>query len=338
MNLFIDTRVRSLLAGGFGGLLGWILAEALLGSLMGKPLKTPVEMYGIDATLGAISGLSLGTALGLAGGLTSYGLRSRAWTTALISAMAGLLGGTIGLVIGEAIFQPLATIPFLGRSIGWGVFGAILGTAEGISRKSSKGLRNGMIGGAIGGAIGGVAFDLVGMVLISRNSNEMSRAVTLTVTGACIGVFIALIEGSLADGVLKIASGRQGGSEFYLDKPVLTIGRSEQCDVSLFSDPAILRRHATIRQEEGRHVLHGEPGAIVMLNRQRISRQALSSGDEMMIGNVRLIYRARKRKKGKPVGPKAAYQPQTPTRYCRSCHAPNRGDARTCVRCGRLVG
>jgi hypothetical protein len=268
MSLLNNARLRSLIAGGVGGFLSWMFVEALIAPRLLNPFMTSSELYAIDAMFGAVCGICIGAVLGGVGGVISYGMTPRAWIATAISAGAGLIGGAIGLIIGEAVYQPLKAIPFLGRGIGWAALRAVLGAAEGITRRSAKGFRNAALGGLIGGAIGGVVFDLVGYAAAGGNAGA-SRASALTILGACIGIFIVLVEIALADGILKVASGRQEGREFLLDKPLLTIGRDEQCDVALFSDPAILPRHATIRQDGGGYVLQAEPGAAVMVNKQQ---------------------------------------------------------------------
>ena len=350
MNLLNNARLRSLVAGGIGGFIGWLLTESLVMSPQSPFIS--LSMYASDAIFGALAGVAIGGVLGLAGGLISYGATQRAWITVAISAAAGLMGGALGLVLGEAIYQPLRGIPFLGRSLGWAAFGAILGAAEGITRRSAKGFRNAALGGLIGGALGGFAFDLMLMVM-PRDTGVASRAIDLTIVGACIGIFIVLMEKALADGLLKVVSGRQEGREFYLDKPVLTIGRDEQCDVPLFNDPTILPQHATIRQESGRYVLHAEPGAAVLVNKQPISQQALAHENEVIIGGTRLIYRSRKAMSAPSAAP--VYQPSAPiqppppplrqppqppvqpVRYCRNCNTPNRVEARFCAKCGKSI-
>ncbi len=360
MNLLNNARLRSFVAGGIGGFVGWLLVESLVMPRQ-NPFMSLSDLYASDALFGALAGVAIGGVLGLAGGLISYGATRRAWMTVAISAGAGLIGGALGLVLGEAIYQPLKGIPFLGRSLGWAAFGAVLGAAEGITRRSAKGFRNAALGGLIGGALGGFAFDLVGTAM-PHDTGVASRAIDLTIVGACIGIFIVLLEKALADGILKVVSGRQEGREFYLDKPVLTIGRAEQCDVPLFNDPAILPRHATVRQENGRYVLHAEPGAAVLVNKQPINQQVLVHENEIMIGGTRLIYRSRKALDApQPATPSyqpppyqvppptppyqpPAYQPPppppsaAPMRACPQCGTPNRVGARFCAKCGKNIG
>ncbi len=311
MNILNNARWRGAMAGGMGGFVGWIPVELLVAPML-KGVTSISQVYPIDALFGALSGLAIGLALGAAGGLVSYGFTRRAWTTASISAAAGLVGGAIGLMIGESVYQPLKMLCFVGRSLGWAAFGAVLGSAEGITRRSWIGLRNAALGGVIGGAIGGIAFDLVGIIGLMVGNDASSRAVALTILGACIGIWIVVMERALANGILKVVSGRQEGREFYLDKPLLTVGRDEHCDVALFGDPTVLPRHATIRQESDGYVLQAEAGASVQVNRQFISRQMLAHDNEVMIGNTRLVYRSRKAIAAQPVSPLVAPMPSTP--------------------------
>lgn len=288
-----DVRVRSAVAGGLGGFLGWMLVEPLVVPMLDQVTGVS-DLYPVDALFGAIAGMCLGLALGVAEGVI---LRSpaRAGRGALIGGLAGLLGGALGLVIGEAVYQPLQFLCFVGRSLGWGVFGVTLGLAEGITRRSWRGGRSAALGGAIGGTAGGFVFDLIAFTLgLITGSALLSRAAALTILGACIGLFIVTLERALADGWLKVVSGRFEGREFFLDKPLLSLGSDERADVALFGDPQIHRRHAAIRQEGGQYVIESSPGAPLSVNKQPVSRHTLRHGDNLVVGNTRLLYRSRK--------------------------------------------
>ncbi len=60
-----DPRLRSILAGGFGGLFGWYIAESILGA---------PKSFMATLAFGLFSGLGIGVCLGIAEGLV---LRSR---------------------------------------------------------------------------------------------------------------------------------------------------------------------------------------------------------------------------------------------------------------------
>jgi pSer/pThr/pTyr-binding forkhead associated (FHA) protein len=290
--LLNDHRILGAIAGGLGGAASWLLIEPIVAPQLAR-VTSVAELYPLDALFGALAGICIGAALGVAEGLV---VRSayRARRGGLIGALAGILGGAIGLVVGEIVYQPLKLLCFVGRSLGWAVFGAFLGTAEGITRRSWRGVRSAALGGIVGGAIGGFMFDLVGFVmLLMSGSDGLSRGVALTILGACIGLWIVLLERILAPARLKITSGQFEGREFVLDKPLLTLGSDERGDVAIFGDPQVAARHATLQHEGQGYILKAEPGQTFLVNKQPVSRHALQHEDELVIGQTRLIYRVK---------------------------------------------
>jgi pSer/pThr/pTyr-binding forkhead associated (FHA) protein len=303
-----DQRVRSAIAGGLGGAAGWLLVEPLVAPRL-QYVASVEDFYPIDALFGALAGICIGAALGIAEGVV---VRSayQARRGGLIGASAGIIGGAIGLVIGEMVYQPLKLCCFVGRSVGWAVFGAFLGAAEGITRRSWRGLRSAALGGTVGGAIGGFMFDLVGIfaVLLFR-SDALSRGVALIILGACIGLWIVIMERQLSPAILKVVSGRFEGREFFLDKPRLTIGSDERGDIALFGDPQIRGHHATLVRSGPGYVIEAAPAAAVLVNKQAVSRQSLLNEDEVILGNTRLIYRDRSGATGRTAAVAAAPAP-----------------------------
>ena len=308
-----DQRIRSAIAGGLGGLLSWILVELLVAPRL-QGLTNVADMYPVDALFGALAGVCIGAALGSAEGIL---MRSAYRTVrgALIGAAAGIIGGAIGLVLGEMVYQPLKLCCFVGRSLGWAVFGAFLGVAEGITRRSWPGLRSAALGGTIGGAIGGIAFDLVGVVtVLVFGSDALSRGVALVIMGACIGLWIVVMERRLSPATLKITSGQFEGREFYLDKPSLTLGSGERGDIAIFGDADIRSHHATLTHAGTGYLIEAVSGASVLVNKQPVSRQSLVNEDELLVGGTRLIYRdksgATTRTVSEPAAPEPAWPPQ----------------------------
>lgn len=295
MMLLQNRHLRSALAGGVGGFLGWLL---LIEPFVAPRLDGAQDFGAVlvlDAFFGAIVGLFIGAALGGA-----EGVADRAWGAArrgaLIGGLTGLVGGMIGVVIGELVYQPLAWLWFVGRALAWGVFGVILGASMGLIRRSWQGVRHGALGGLIGGAAGGFLFDLVAVVVVTLTGFDgLSRGVALTVLGACIGFWIAAVERALAPALLKVISGRQEGKEFLLDKPLLTLGSAERADIALYGDPAIRPQHALLRWQQEVFVIEVQPGAEVTVNGQPVSRQALQHEDQLVFGRTRCIFRQKAR-------------------------------------------
>ena len=287
-----NQRIRNALVGGLGGFIGWLLfSEPLWAPLMNRTAGGFGRLLVADALFGALFGLGLGLALGAAEGLFA---RSRYQTQrgGLIGALAGMVGGAIGLVVGELVYQPLAALGFVGRSIGWAVFGALLGIAQGLIRRSWLGVRSAFLGGLIGGTIGGFMFDLVGFTIgLLTGSAALSRGVALTILGACIGLWIALVERALAPALLKVVSGPLEGREFLLDKPTLVLGSDERNDIPIFGDPAIRQRHLTLRSAQNTYLAQAEPGAALAVNGQTAMQQTLRHEDQLLIGRTRFLFR-----------------------------------------------
>ncbi len=326
--------LRGAFGGAVGGLLAWILSEPVFAIFFHR-FSGLEEIFVFDAIWAAPIGLALGAVLGAAEGLS---LRSPilALRGAAIGAVIGMLGGSFGVVIAEWVFQQVQGIPFIGRGIGWGIFGFFLGLAEGARRWSRIGARNAALGGAMGGFIGGVLFDVVSRFTIALGS-IVSRGVALIVLGACIGILIAFVERVLAEAALWVIAGRQEGREIFLDKPRAVVGREETNDIYL-SDPGVETRHAEIRAE-GRGYVIVPTGGAVFVNRAPVSHHVLQADDEIQIGAARLRYRTRR--SGARVSPQYApppsYSPPAQFAACPNCGASNRASARFCARCGQRI-
>lgn len=177
------------------------------------------------------------------------------------------------------------------RVFGWLIFGALLGCSEGFRRKSGTALRNAAIGGAIGGAVGGLVFEIIARLLIPLGlSDAWCRGFGLIILGACIGLWIVIVERALT-AVLAVRSGRFEGREIFLDKREMRLGRNDILEIYLGYDAEVAPHHATLRQEGNQHVLVKEGGA-VLVNSSAIDRRALADGDSIEIGKTRLVYRS----------------------------------------------
>jgi hypothetical protein len=322
-----DLRLRGALAGAIGGAVGWLLVEITVAPRLDSVFDMG-QLLALDAVFGAI-GLALGAAEGII-----VGSRQRLARGAAIGAGAGLLGGMIGVVLGEMIYQPLQALPIVGRALGWGAFGAVIGLAEGITRRSWRGVRSAALGGAIGGVLGGVMFDLV------SGSGMASRAIALIILGACIGLFVVVVEKAMADGWLKVLTGRFEGRDFFLDKPRLTVGSDERCDVALFGDPQVQLQHALLTQVGDSYAIEPIGGAPVLVGGVATrGQQTLQHEDMLTVGATRLIYRLRKG--ATVVSPVPAVPPPSSppamTRTCPHCGGAVRPQSRFCGRCGRPV-
>jgi pSer/pThr/pTyr-binding forkhead associated (FHA) protein len=91
---------------------------------------------------------------------------------------------------------------------------------------------------------------------------------------------------------LIVRRGPAAGTKFVLDSDVVGVGRHQESDIFL-NDITVSRRHAEIRREEGMFFavdLGSLNGTYV--NRERVDKAELTSGDELQVGKFRLLFLA----------------------------------------------
>lgn len=112
---------------------------------------------------------------------------------------------------------------------------------------------------------------------------------------------------------------REGGSPIALDKPIMLIGRNQDCDISLQTSSKISRRHCCIVQCGDRYLLR-DLGSMngVRVNAQRVVEIELNPGDEVSVADVSFTFRVddgkiKKRERArKENGPGPAGDPASP--------------------------
>ncbi len=94
----------------------------------------------------------------------------------------------------------------------------------------------------------------------------------------------------IGTGVLVVHRGPGEGTEYHLEKPIISIGRSPDSDIFL-DDVTVSCRHAELRR--------GAPGWSVRdsgslngtyVNRRRVDDRLLQPGDELQIGKFRFAF------------------------------------------------
>ena len=268
--------------GAIGGLIGWQMSNFL-------GLSFITNLYLSEAVVGALIGFVIGLCIGVTEGLLTQNF-VQAIRAGLFSALLGLVAGAIGLPLSEYLFQAVGA-GFLGRALGWGVFGLLLGFAEGVVGKSQawKGMLGGLIGGAVGGALLESAPNWLG--------NPLSgKAAGLVLLGASVSAFISLIVVLLSRAWLEVASGKLKGTEFILDKfmkaggPAIAIGSSALKSEIVLPDPDIAPQHAMLTGDGMRFSLKDMSLAGTYINGKKIERTQLSNGQKIRMGNTEMIY------------------------------------------------
>ncbi len=84
----------------------------------------------------------------------------------------------------------------------------------------------------------------------------------------------------------------EGGSPISLDKPIMLIGRNQDCDISLQVSSKISRRHCCIVQCGERYLLR-DLGSMngVRVNAQRVVEAELKPGDAVAVADVEFTFR-----------------------------------------------
>jgi pSer/pThr/pTyr-binding forkhead associated (FHA) protein len=96
-----------------------------------------------------------------------------------------------------------------------------------------------------------------------------------------------------------------------LDKPILLIGRHEECDIQLESRK-VSRRHCCLAQVEDHLVVRDlESTNGIRINGKTVTEGRLEDGDELTIGNVR--FRVSLKDDAAAVPPKSGRRPVKPT-------------------------
>ncbi len=268
--------------GAIGGLVGWKVSD-LLG------LSFVSNIYLSEAIVGALIGLSIGFFIGITeGALTRNPVQ--AGKSGLTSGVLGLIAGAIGLPLSELLFQGVGA-GWIGRMLGWGIFGLLIGLAEGVLGKNQA--WKGMLGGLLGGALGGLLLESTHTWL---KDPLIGKVVGLILLGASTGAFISLIVVLLSKAWLEVASGKLKGTEFILDKfmkqggPAIAIGSSALKSEIVFPDPDIAPQHAMLTSDGLVFSLKDMSMNGTFINNKRIERSQLSNGQRIRMGNTELVY------------------------------------------------
>jgi hypothetical protein len=116
---------------------------------------------------------------------------------------------------------------------------------------------------------------------------------TLAVAGDAVSVWgiDALTPGS---GMLVVKRGPNAGSRFRLDQPVTSAGRHPASDI-LLDDITVSRSHAEFLRENGQFQVV-DLGSLnnTYLNGKPVHSAMLAHGDEIQIGNFRLVFLTRR--------------------------------------------
>lgn len=249
-----------------------------------------------------LSGMLLAMCLGIAEPLTERNTAAAVRNGAL-GAVLGLLGGVVVSLfvdnlyraVGGGVADPerVTLREVLARALAWGILGLFLTAGPGVLMRNAKKLLIGMAGGLLGGAIGGALFDPIERLA----GPELSRLVALIAIGAVCGASTGIIENVAKTGWLKVTAGLIAGKQFILYRSPTYIGSSPDCQIYLFRDPKVGRRHAALHLVGGGIELEDLPlGTPTLVNGNAVSRTRLHHGDQIAIGSTTFLFHEKVRK------------------------------------------
>lgn len=252
-----------------------------------------------------LSGMLLALCLGLAEPVSERNL-PRSVRNGALGAMLGLVGGIAVSLFVDRIYraagggeaagpqQHYTLREVLARSAAWGVLGLFLAAGSGLLLGNLKKLLIGLAGGLIGGAIGGAAFEPV----TSAAGPDAARLVALCAIGSITGIGTSLIENAAKAGWLKVTGGLIAGKQFILYRNPTYIGSGPECQIYLFRDVNVGRRHAALHLVPGGIELEDLPlGKQTLVNGAPVSRTRLRHGDKIGIGATTFLFQEKAKKK-----------------------------------------
>ena len=209
---FSSILQKGLVAGALGGLVAWLVCEALTVLYPGwTAARSAGDILVKMGFFGAAIGAPISIALAMGDAL--YGFNSKRTARGLsIGLGVGLVGGFLGGLVGQFAYGALSGgadtsafyVQIMVRALAWGVVGLFIGLSQGFLIPTRKRIVNSMLGGGIGGVIGGGLFDPVASVV---GNAVLSRGVAIIVLGICTGFAISLVEQVAKEAWLQAVKG-----------------------------------------------------------------------------------------------------------------------------------
>ncbi|MGB8645462.1 MAG: FHA domain-containing protein [Anaerolineae bacterium] len=296
-------RLYSLILGGWGALLAWVLLDLVI-----RTNQTIGDSYLREALTGGIIGLLTGM---LIAGFEKFNNTGRTVPTLQASAIGivtGFVFGALGLFLANLIFLNLrvgeAWSPVL-RVVGWGIFGLGVGLGPGIATLSPAKAGWSGLGGLIGGIVGGIAFVLL---VYNLGLDLTSRAWGFILIGLLVGTFIAILQIGAARAEIKIISDDPNyNKEYAIDKGQVTIGSGSSDDWVITYDRRwfpynqLQPRHLEIRKTGDKYMLicnYPQNCPFIERNNMRLPpqpSQELQNGDIIAFGTMQMAFKVIRR-------------------------------------------
>ena len=262
---------RILAAENVRSLIGNVLAYGVRGVILGVLLAIAIPVTENNAQAIIING-SVGAALGLIGGVA-----------------AAFVTGGIKLWVAAA--EPGSAQHYLATVLTWAALGVFLTLAPGLVMRNPKKLAIGLTGGLIGGLIGGALFEPLSESAAAVRYPRLPELVAMVAIGLCAGLATGLIENAAKTGWLKVVQGLIAGKQFILYRNPTFVGSAPDCQIYLFRDPKVGKRHAAIHIVPGGFEIEDLPlGVDTLVNGKPTKRARLKNGDRIQVGSTQLVF------------------------------------------------
>jgi hypothetical protein len=245
----------------------------------------------------ALFGLMISLCLAIADPLSQHKTRQ-----AIINGTAGGILGIVGGVAAAMVGTQLADGELGARfaqsqwTIMFGTLGMFLGIASGLAVRNIKRLWIGLIGGLVGGAIGGALINPLHAYVTVHNA----WLVALLAIGGLAAAATGLLEQAAKAGWLKVSTGIIAGKQFILYRNPTYIGSAPDCQIYLFKDPKVGKRHAAIHLTPAGIEIEDLPlGVDTFVNGRAVKRSPLKNGDRIEIGATQFVFQERRPKAAK---------------------------------------
>lgn len=236
-----------------------------------------------------LCGMLIATALAVAEPVVDRNLQG-ALVNGSVGAALGLVGGVIVSLFVDKLYNALLSYEdVIAHCVSYGVLGLFLTIGPGLVMRNVKKLAIGMLGGLIGGLAGGALFDL-------GTNAHISRLIALVAIGLVTGLCTGLIENAAKSGWLKVTAGLIAGKQFILYRNPTFIGSAPECQIYLFRDAKVGRRHAAIHIVPSGFEIENLPlGASTFVNGKEVQRARLHNGDRIQVGATSFSFQEKER-------------------------------------------
>jgi len=151
----------------------------------------------------------------------------------------------------------------------------------------------------LGGLIGGATYERLSLILLDSGAGRdialtVGGAIGLMVLGACIGVFIGLVEDILRNVWIRFVYGPLEGQTRTIDpRRPTTLGKADKCDIVLGRDPDVALVHAEIRSQDQDFVIVAQDGPVLVRRagkEVRLQHHLLQHDDMIQLGRTRFVF------------------------------------------------